>query len=252
VRYARFRHDGTVRYGVVDGDRVTPISGPPYEEHVTTGRSVALGEVALLAPVVPSKLIAIALNYPSHLGDVDAPGRPEAFLKAPTCLTDPGAPVVLPAGSGRVDAEGELVAVIGLACKRVASTDALSYVFGYTCGNDVSARVWQRGDKQWFRGKSSDTFAPLGPFVVTDLDPADLELRTRIDGREVQAANTKEMLFDLAEIISSVSQVMTLLPGDVIFTGTPGVPGELTAGCTVEVEIDGIGTLTNPVEAEAP
>jgi 2-keto-4-pentenoate hydratase/2-oxohepta-3-ene-1,7-dioic acid hydratase in catechol pathway len=250
MRYARFLHDGSIRYGVVDGDRVTPISGAPYEEYVTSGPPVALPEVALLAPVVPSKLVAIALNYPSHLGTAEPPSRPEAFLKAPTCITDPGGPVVLPRDAGRIDAEGELVAVIGRSCKKVTAADALSYVFGYTCGNDVSARVWQRGDKQWFRGKSSDTFAPLGPFLVTDLDPFRLALRTRIDGEEVQSVATGEMVFDVAEIVSSVSQQMTLLPGDVIFTGTPGIPGELTPGCTVEVEIDGIGTLANPVEAE--
>lgn len=253
MRYLRYRQDGVDRWGSVEGDRVTPLSGPPYAEHEVAGPTVALTDVELLAPVEPSKLVAIALNYPTHLGDRAAPTRPEAFLKAPTCTVAAGEAIVLPHDAGRVDAEGELVAVIGTRCRDITAADALDHVFGYTCGNDVSARDWQRDDKQWFRAKAADTFGPMGPVLVTGLDPSDLELRVRIDGVEVQSTNTGAMLFDLPAIIASVSEVMTLEPGDVIFTGTPGVTGQLTAGCVVEVDIAGIGVLANPVVAgDAP
>jgi 2-keto-4-pentenoate hydratase/2-oxohepta-3-ene-1,7-dioic acid hydratase in catechol pathway len=255
MEYVRFRSRVTgsdPRWGEVrDDGTVVPLTAAPWRsDHEPTGDPLPLADLQLLAPVEPSKLVAMALNYPTHLGERPAPTRPEAFLKAPTCVIAPGDEIVIPRGTTRVDAEGELVAVIGTRCRHVSPAAALDHVFGYTCGNDVSARDWQNGDKQWFRAKASDTFGPMGPKLVTGLDPAALDLRVRIDGVEVQASSTGEMIYDLPTIIASISEVMTLEPGDVIFTGTPGVPGQLTDGCTVEVEISGIGVLSNPVARE--
>ena len=250
MKYARYEQGGQASWGVVEGDGVTPLSAAPYESGVPTGDSVALAGVRLLAPVAPRKVLAMALNYADHLGDREPPKKPDPFYKVPTSIVATGDAIVLPRDCGRVDAEGELAIVIGRTCKGVSQADALDYVFGCTCGNDVSARVWQRGDISWWRAKSSDTFAPLGPFLVTGLDSGHLDLQVRIDGKVAQEGNTSKLIYDIPTMISFISQVLTLEPGDVIFTGTPGVPGELTPGCTVEVEIEGIGTLSNPVRAE--
>jgi 2-keto-4-pentenoate hydratase/2-oxohepta-3-ene-1,7-dioic acid hydratase in catechol pathway len=165
-------------------------------------------------------------------------------------VVGPDDAIALPREAGRVDYEGELVALIGRLCRSVSVEEALDYVFGYTCGNDVSARQWQRGDLQWWRAKGSDTFSPIGPFIATDLDPADLELRTRLNGREVQTTNTGALIHSVAALVSFASRAMTLEPGDLVFTGTPGETGDLSDGDVVEVEISGIGVLHNPVVAE--
>jgi 2-keto-4-pentenoate hydratase/2-oxohepta-3-ene-1,7-dioic acid hydratase in catechol pathway len=192
----------------------------------------------------------MALNYKSHLGGHEAPKRPEPFFKVPSCIIGPGEPIVLPKGTSRVDEEAELVVVIGRKCSKVSKARALDYVFGYTCGNDVSARDWQRNDIQWWRAKSSDTFGPIGPYIVTDIDGSKLEVTARINGREVQRCNTSDLLFDIPTLISSISQVVTLYPGDLIFTGTSGTPAQIRDGDVVEVEIEGIGILSNPVKSE--
>jgi len=179
----------------------------------------------------------------------DAPARPELFLKPGSAVIGPDEPIVLPRDAGRVDYEGELVAIIGRKCRGVSPEEALSYVLGYTCGNDVSARAWQRNDLQWWRAKGADTFAPLGPWIVTYLQPSRPLLRTRLNGRVVQEASTAELIYDVAQLVSFASQVMTLEPGDAIYTGTPGTTGPLSPGDVVEVEIEGIGVLRNPVMA---
>jgi len=181
----------------------------------------------------------------------EAPKKPELFLKPSSSIVGPEETIVLPRDAGRVDYEGELVAVIGRLCRGVGPEEALTYVFGYTCGNDVSARHWQRDDLQWWRAKGSDTFSPVGPYIATGLDPAALELRTRLNGREVQAANTGTLIHGVAALIAFASRVMTLEPGDLVFTGTPGETGRLSEGDVVEVEIGGIGVLRNAVRAEA-
>lgn len=255
--YCRFQHEGSISHGVVDDDRVTPIAGDLFGAYKSGSRSLPLSEVRLLAPVVPRKILAAAVNYQSHvpsgssvLKDDGAPAIPQLFLKPSSSIIGPGDTIVLPAEARRVDAEGEVVAVIGRLCRKVTPEHALDYVFGYTCGNDVSARHWQRDDIQWWRAKGSDTFSPIGPFIATGLDPANIGLRTRVNGAEAQAGNTRDLIHSIAAMISFASQVMTLEPGDVLFTGTPGEPPKLDDGDVVEVEIDRIGVLRNPVTRE--
>ena len=206
----------------------------------------------ILAPCVPGKILAVGLNYRSHIGEREPLKEPLIFIKTPTSLVGPGDPIVIPKiFEGRVDEEGEVVAIIKEQCKNVSKESALSYVLGYTCGNDVSARDWQRGDGQWWRAKASDTFSPAGPFIVTGLDPSDLRLTARINGQVVQSESTSMFLFDLPTVISHISKVMTLEPGDMIYTGTPGTPGEMKDGDVCDIDIEGIGVLSNPVKLEA-
>jgi 2-keto-4-pentenoate hydratase/2-oxohepta-3-ene-1,7-dioic acid hydratase in catechol pathway len=250
MRIARFESQGRTSFGLVEGESVTPIAGDPFGDRRPSGPPVPLANVRLLAPWQPRQILAAAVNYKSHAGERPASSKPELFLKAPSSIVGPGDAIVLPKGAERVDFEGELVAVIGHRCRNISPAEALSYVLGYTCGNDVSARDWQRADTQWWRAKSSDTFSPLGPWIVDGLDPANLELRTRVNGEEVQSTNTGLLIHSLADIISFASRVMTLEPGDVIYTGTPGQTQPLKPGDTVEVEVGGIGVLRNPVVAE--
>jgi 2-keto-4-pentenoate hydratase/2-oxohepta-3-ene-1,7-dioic acid hydratase in catechol pathway len=249
MQYARFRVAGRVRYGMVEGEVLHELGGSPLRRAERTGKQFRLQEVRLLPPVQPKKLLAVALNYRSHIGERQHPAKPELFLKAPTALIGPEEPIILPPDSNRVDAEGELVVIIGRRARHVSPAEALDYVAGYTCGNDVSARDWQRNDLQWWRAKSADTFAPLGPFWVTDVDPRELLLETRVNGEVKQQASTGDLIFDVPTIISLASQAMTLEPGDVIYTGTPGITPTLSPGDVVEVEIKGIGVLRNPVVA---
>ena len=257
--FARFHHGDFEGYGLVEDGGVRPLEGDLFGEHRPSGEALPLDSVRLLAPLArPGKLLAAAVNYPSHVagsqamtGLSEAPKQPELFLKPSSSIVGPEETIVLPRDAGRVDYEGELVAVIGRLCRGVGPEEALMYVFGYTCGNDVSARHWQRDDLQWWRAKGSDTFSPVGPYIATGLDPAALELRTRLNGREVQAANTGTLIHGVAALIAFASRVMTLEPGDLVFTGTPGETGRLSEGDVVEVEIGGIGVLRNAVRAEA-
>lgn len=260
MKYVRFLHQGRESYGVLEGESVLPFDGDLFGERRPSGASLSLADVTLLAPVRPTKIIAVALNYMDHLPaggsfvsgqpDREAPAVPELFLKAPSAVVGPEEAIVLPAGAGRIDAEGELVAVIGRRARSVSPEEALGCVLGYTCGNDVSAREWQRGDIQWWRAKSSDTFAPLGPCIVDGLDPSNLDLQTRVNGEVKQKSNTRQLIHDVAHIISFASRVMTLEPGDLIYTGTPGTTEPLRPGDVVEVEIAGIGVLRNAVRGE--
>jgi 2-keto-4-pentenoate hydratase/2-oxohepta-3-ene-1,7-dioic acid hydratase in catechol pathway len=250
MRIARFVSSGATSYGIVEGDNVTPIEGDLFGTKRPSGAAVPLSGVKLLAPLVPRVMLAVALNYPSHLGGDPPSPRPELFVKANSCLANPGDPIMMPTGCNSVQYEGEMVVVIGKRCRRVSVDDALQYVFGVTCGNDVSARDWQRGDSQWFRGKSCDTFGPIGPWVVDDVDVTNTWLSTRLNGEEVQRCNTNEMVNSVAETISFISRVVTLEQGDVIFTGTSGRPRDIKAGDVVEVDVEGVGVLRNPVVAD--
>jgi 2-keto-4-pentenoate hydratase/2-oxohepta-3-ene-1,7-dioic acid hydratase in catechol pathway len=253
--YARIRHRDAEVFVEVEGDALHILAGDLFGDHQRTGDTVPLPGAALLAPVRPPKVLAAAVNYPSHVPSAkavldnkeEAPAVPQLFLKPSSSVVGQNDTIVIPCGARRVDAEGELVAVIGRPCRDVAPEDALDYVFGYTCGNDVSARHWQRDDIQWWRAKGSDTFTPIGPFIASGLDPTNLELRTRLNGEEAQQVNTSALIHSTADLISFASQVMTLEPGDLLFTGTPGVTPTLEDKDVVEVEIGGIGVLSNPV-----
>ncbi|MEO8457674.1 MAG: fumarylacetoacetate hydrolase family protein [Chloroflexota bacterium] len=254
--YCRFEHDDTTSYGIVEGDQVTPID-ILFGEPKAAGKPHPLADVKLLAPVVPGKILAAAVNYQSHvpsgasvLKDDGAPKVPQLFLKPTSSLVGPDDKILLPPDARRVDAEGEVVAVIGKFCRKVSEAEALDYVFGYSAGNDVSARHWQRDDIQWWRAKGSDSFSPLGPYIVTDLDPGNIDVRTRVNGEETQSGNTSDLIHSIAAMISFASQYMTLEPGDVLYTGTPGVPPKLEDGDAVEVEISGGVVLHNPVRRD--
>jgi 2-keto-4-pentenoate hydratase/2-oxohepta-3-ene-1,7-dioic acid hydratase in catechol pathway len=247
--YARFDYEGRQNYGVVNGSLVTELRGGLFDPHDATGREFSLDDVTLLAPCVPPKILAVGLNYKSHLGTRPAPSSPEMFYKPVTCIQNPGDPIRIPADAEDTHFEGELVVVIGRSARHVSPEEALDCVFGVTCGNDVSDRNWQRNtDRQWWRAKGCDTFGPLGPWIVTGLDYGDLALQTRLNGEVAQEQRTSDLLFDVPTVISFVSRYVTLLPGDLIYTGTPGNTKRMKPGDVVEVEIEGIGVLRNPVE----
>jgi len=255
MRIARCEADGRILWGVVEsvegsgGDRLRPILGDPFGARFTAQDSRPISSVRILAPAVPSKIFALAHNYRDHLHGAEEPKEPQVFLKVPSSVIGPEDTIVLPQGPGhgRVDEEGELVVVIGSRCRAVSRADALRHVLGYTCGNDVSARGWQKSDLNWWRAKSSDTFSPIGPYIVTDMDPAHAVIAVRINGREVQRCRVSDLIFDIPVLIEWISASVTLEPGDLVFTGTSGAPAELQAGDSVEVAIGGIGVLRNRV-----
>ncbi len=258
MRIARFAHAGAVSFGIVEGVgddpaalSVAAVDGHPFAPLVRTGVTHPLGEVRLLAPVLPSKVVCIGKNYADHVAEFGGPtpAAPVVFLKPSTSVIGPGDAIVLPRNSTRVDHEGELGIVIGRLCREVPRERALDVVLGYTCGNDVTARDHQEQDGQWTRGKSHDTFCPIGPWVETELDPGDLAVRCAVDGSVRQDGRTSQLLHDVPTIIEWVTAFMTLLPGDVILTGTPAGVGPLVPGNAVTVHVEGIGPLTNPVAA---
>jgi len=248
--YARFEHNGKKSYGTVADGKVAELQGGLFEPPQFTGKRFALDEVKLLAPCEPPKILAVGQNYISHLGERKTPKNPEMFYKPTSSLQDPFGPIEIPADAEDVHFEGELVVVMGQTVRNATREEAAAAVFGVTCGNDVSDRNWQRGagkDVQWWRAKGCDTFAPLGPVIVTELDYSFLLLTTRLNGAIVQQQSTSDLIFDVPTVISFVSRYLTLTPGDVIYTGTPGNTGRMQPGDVVEVEIEGIGTLRNPV-----
>jgi len=247
TRYVRYSANGTTSYGVLEGDVVRQLAGDLFETPKLTGKTFKLSEVKVLAPCDPKKVIAVGLNYKSHLGERPSATYPGLFAKMPTSIVGPGDDIVLPEDAKNAHYEGELVVVIGRRAKNVAAADAPNYVFGVTAGNDVSERDWQKNDLQWFRAKASDTFGPLGPVIVSGLNYGDLLLQTRLNGEVVQSQRTKDLLFDVPTLVSYISKFVTLEPGDVIYTGTPGATKPMKPGDTVEIEIEGIGILKNQV-----
>ncbi|MGH3274056.1 MAG: fumarylacetoacetate hydrolase family protein [Streptosporangiaceae bacterium] len=270
MRIARFTFGGEVRYGVVDNDpraggvgagaappdgelHVAELAGHPFgaaDAIRFTGARFPLADVRLLAPVLPSKVVAIGKNYAAHAREMggEVPDEPVIFLKPSTSVAGPVDPIVRPTNlSSRVDFEGELAVVIGRPCRDVPPERAADYIFGYTCANDVTARDLQARDGQWARAKGFDTFCPIGPWIETEVDPADLELRTTVNDQVRQQSRTSMLLHDVPALVSYVTAVMTLLPGDVLLTGTPEGIGPLEAGDHVSVTIEGVGTLTNRV-----
>jgi 2-keto-4-pentenoate hydratase/2-oxohepta-3-ene-1,7-dioic acid hydratase in catechol pathway len=261
MRIARFAIADQVRYGVVDEAvdqaaelTVAEIDSHPFgtgsDEVKLTGARYPLADVRLLAPVLPSKVVAIGRNYADHARETgsEPPAEPLIFLKPSTSVIGPGDPIMRPAQlSERVDFEGELAVVFGRLCRDVPAARVPEVIFGYTCANDVTARDLQASDGQWARAKGFDTFCPLGPWIETSLDPADVELTTTVNGEIKQHARTSLLMHDITKLVSYVTAVMTLLPGDVLLTGTPAGIGPLVAGDQVTVQIEGIGSLTNPV-----
>jgi 2-keto-4-pentenoate hydratase/2-oxohepta-3-ene-1,7-dioic acid hydratase in catechol pathway len=245
--FVRYHHAGRTSYGLLDGTTIRPLRGGLFESPMPTGGAVPLSEVRLLAPCEPSKIIGVGRNYKSHLGERPPLAAPGLFAMFPSALAATGDVIILPPGAEDVHYEGEMVVVIGRQAKHVQPGQAAAYVFGVTAGNDVSERAWQKNDLQWLRAKSSDTFAPLGPAIVRGLDYNDLLVETRLNGEVRQSQRTSDLIFDVDAIVSYVSGFVTLLPGDLIFTGTPGTTQAMKRGDLVEVEVEGIGVLRNTV-----
>lgn len=249
MKIVRFAWEGEARYGLVEGDFVYAIEGDVFGAFEEGERVGALSEVRLLAPCTPTKIVAVGLNYAGHAAEAhrELPTAPLIFLKPPSTVIGAGQTIAYPPISQQVDYEAELAVVIGRRTRNVSVGEALNCVLGYTCGNDVTARDLQLEDDQWTRSKSFDTFCPLGPWIVTGLDPGDLAIESRVNGQVRQRSRTSDMIFPVAELVHYAAQVMTLQPGDVILTGTPAGVGPLQRGDRVEVEIEGIGVLANPV-----
>mgnify|MGYP002623808470 CR=1 FL=1 len=289
VLYCRFQAGDTTAYGIVDGETIHELSGDLFGKWKKTDRTHAVDDVELLVPSEPTQVLALAGNYESHLGDEDAvttivttvvtvktdrktgetttttktteetrrsgeiPQKfqiPQPFFKSPSCLLPHGGKIVIPKDSEVVHYEAEMVIVIGKEASKVAIEDAHDYVLGVTIGNDVSARVWQKADVQWWRAKGSDTFGPCGPFIVAGVDYDDLMLQLRVNGETMQKERTSRMIHDVASMVSGISQQVTLKPGDLIFTGTSGETSEIKPGDVVEVELEHVGVLRNEVVAE--
>ncbi|MGD9719627.1 MAG: fumarylacetoacetate hydrolase family protein [Pirellulales bacterium] len=287
-RYARFQADNVVAYGIVEKDQIRQINGDLFGEWTPGDQTYPLASVKLLVPVErPSQVLALAGSYKSHLGagnlvttvitttkvttdaktgqsttdskttvENEKPGEvppkfqiPQVFFKTPSCLIADGESIVIPSGTNEVHFEAELVIVMGRKAKNVGEAEARDCVFGVTCGNDVSARDWQKGDVQWWRAKGSDTFGPTGPYIVSGINYDDLLMRLRVNGKVLQEERTSQLIHNVAKTVSFISQHITLHPGDLIFTGTPGKTSAIKPGDTVEVEIEGIGKLTNKVVA---
>ena len=251
MRYVRYLRDGQPRHGIIEQERVLEIEAPGEKTVRFTGRSYEISDLELLAPVMPGKVIGVGLNYKDHIAELNhqIPDEPLLFLKPPSSVIGTNMHIIYPGISKRVDFEAELAVVIGEACRHVSPREALKKVWGYTCGNDVTARDLQTRDGQWTRAKSFHTFCPLGPWIETDIDPGNLRITARVNGEIRQHSNTNQMLFPVEELVAFVSKVMTLTPGDVILTGTPSGVGPLEVGDEISIEIEGIGVLRNTVIA---
>jgi 2-keto-4-pentenoate hydratase/2-oxohepta-3-ene-1,7-dioic acid hydratase in catechol pathway len=251
MRLLRFRHGDRIATGVADthDDTVRVLAGTFFEDPLPTGAELALDDVYLLAPILPSKLVCVGKNYSAHAAEfgMTVPDEPLLFLKPSTAVLGPNDPITLLPISRRIDYEGELAVVIGRLAKDIRAEDAYRVILGYTCANDVTLRDLQRSDDQWTRAKGFDGSAPLGPWIETDVDPNDVMVETRLNGDVRQHASTVEMVYGVATLIEYITSFMTLLPGDVILTGTPEGVGKLVTGDVVEVEVEGVGTLASTV-----
>jgi 2-keto-4-pentenoate hydratase/2-oxohepta-3-ene-1,7-dioic acid hydratase in catechol pathway len=249
VRLVRFRHGDRIATGALGEHEIRVLAGTFFENPVPTGEDVPLSAVRLLAPVLPSKVVAVGKNYADHAAEMggEVPEEPVIFLKPSTSVIGPGDLIQYPSISNRVDHEAEMAVVIGRLARRVRAEDAGRYILGFACGNDVTARDLQAKDGQWTRAKGFDGFCPLGPWIETELDPTDRAIECRVNGEVRQASRTSHLAFGPNELVEFVTRVMTLLPGDVILTGTPAGVGPIVVGDKVEVEIEGIGILDNEV-----
>ncbi len=250
MRIYRFRHEGRVRTGILRENALFPIRGSIYRKFTVDDMGIPLNSVLLLPPVLPGKIVAVGRNYRDHAAErgKPVPKQPLLFLKPPSAVIGPHDSILYPEMAGRVDYEGELALVIKKKASRLSDEDdVFAHILGYTCLNDVSARDLQDKDGQWTRAKSFDTFAPLGPCIATDLDPSHLKLKTFLNGKLRQSGNTRNFIFPIPYLLRYITQVMTLEPGDVVTTGTPAGIGPMNPGDRVEVQIEGIGTLSNTV-----
>lgn len=252
MQIARFSADSQIRYGIVDDGELVVLSGDPiYAGFDTTGERVQLADAQLLAPVIPrSKVVGIGRNYRDHAAELgnDVPDEPLVFLKPNTSVIGPGDQIEYPEATSNLHYEGEIALVIGKVTRNVSAADALSHVFAITAANDVTARDLQKSDPQWTRGKGFDTFCPLGPVLQTEFDPGSIGVKTLLGGEVVQSGSSADLIFDFATLIEYTSSFTTLLPGDVILTGTPAGVGPMQRGQQVSVEVEGVGTLTNTVQ----
>ena len=256
MKIVRFCADGSTSYGILEEDGgIRQLAGCPFDSLEESGETTHLDNVSVLAPVGTPRLIGVGLNYLAHAeeGGSTPPELPMLFMLPATAILDPEEPIIYPRQGQNVHYEGELTVIIGKKARRVSEADALDYVFGYTCGNDVSERVIQAkemGNGCLLIGKGFDTFKPLGPYIATGLDSTNLELTTRLNGEVKQHTNTDDLIFSVAQLIAYISEAITLLPGDTIMTGTPSGVGPVQPGDVVEIEISGVGVLRNPVVAE--
>jgi 2-keto-4-pentenoate hydratase/2-oxohepta-3-ene-1,7-dioic acid hydratase in catechol pathway len=259
MKWCRFQTGDGIAYGIIEGDTVTAVTGSPFEAHARTSTKVPLSGVKLLVPVIPPTFYAAGVNYREHVTEMahrrgekpKFPPQADVGYRANNALVGTDEPIVIPKdATEEVQYEGELVVVIGKRCRRVSEADALDCVFGYTIGNDVSERVWQRNDRTLWRGKNTDTFKPMGPWIVTGLDPDVLRATIRVNGQEMFSYAIKDAIFGVRQFISRMSQYLTLHPGDVLWMGTDGATENIKHGDVVEIEIPGIGVLRNPVVRE--
>ena len=246
-KYIRYSHDNDINYGIVSNDMVFELTKAPYLGGTQTGKKIQLNNVQLLAPAEPSKVLAVGFNYHSHRGDLELPSHPPIFLKLPSSIIGPNENIIYHSGITDLHYEAELVAVIGKRASKISKEEAGDYIFGVTAGNDVSARNWQAEDLQWFRGKASDTFSPLGPMIVSGLNYKDLLVESKLNGKTMQSQRSKDHIHDIDAIVSHISQTVTLEPGDVIYTGTPGTTSSMVPGDIIEITIEGVGILKNTI-----
>ncbi len=254
MRIVRFQADGAApQYGWLLDDKVGEIQGDPFGQYRRKDADQPLTQVKLLAPCVPSKIVCVGRNYVEHAKELghEVPKIPLIFLKPPSSILNPGEPIILPPQSKQVEHEAELVVVVGRRGRNVTAEESKKYIYGYTVGNDVTARDLQRTDDQWTRAKGFDTFCPFGPWIDTEFNIADALITAKVNGQPRQMASSRDMLFSVPTLVAFISSVMTLEPGDLIFTGTPSGVGPLVDGNEVVVEIEGLGLLRNPVKAEA-
>jgi 2-keto-4-pentenoate hydratase/2-oxohepta-3-ene-1,7-dioic acid hydratase in catechol pathway len=254
MKLGRFVVDSEETWGVVYGDTVEIVEGDVFCEFTPSGKRMRQSDVRIFPPCAPSKIVALALNYKSHAEEFDMalPDEPVIFIKPSTAVIGHGEAIVYPPMSQRVDFEAELGVVIGKRATSVSEEEAKDVILGYTCVNDVTARDLQKKDGQFTRSKGFDTFAPMGPWIETEIDPTRLSVESFLNGEQMQAGNTSDLAFPVFSLVAFISRVMTLLPGDVIATGTPSGVGPMEVGDTVEVRVEGIGTLRNTVEAAEP
>lgn len=247
TKYVRYEHNGVTSYGILEGETIHQLRGDIFESPKRSGTTVAMDEVRLLVPSEPTKVIAAGLNYRSHLGQASPAEYPGIFDKHATSLIPHEATVAYYEDATNLHFEGEMVLIIGKTAKNVSVADAASYIFAVTPGNDISERVWQSSDLQWFRAKGADTFGPVGPVMVSGVNYNDLLLQTRVNGEVKQSQRTKDLLFDSSFLVSYISRYVTLNPGDMIYTGTPGATSAMQPGDVVEVELEHVGVLRNTI-----